>query len=334
MIFHTIVWYKLRMDLRGLTDKILHEKTQALVKSEREVTLQVLQHLREVERRSLFATLSYSSLFEYAVKELKYSESAALRRISSMRLLRELPELEKKVGSGSLALSTLSQAQSFFRQEKTQVAEKREILSTLENKSAREVERELLSRSSEPEKLVKERVRVVSATHTELKFLVEEDFMSEVQELRALLSHRLPNASLKELIAYALKQTLKELRPKEPKEKVVVKNQSIAPTLEAKRVAVQQVPTPPTSELKNTRYIQAEVKRQVWKRDQGQCSFKCQGRRCEAKHFLEFDHIKPFALGGEATVENLRLRCRTHNQWAALKIFGAKKISQYVPRLK
>lgn len=322
------------MDLRSLTDKSLHEKTQALVKNEREITLQVLQHLREVERRSLFATLSYSSLFEYAVKELKYSESAALRRISSMRLLRELPELEKKVESGALPLSTLSQAQSFFRQEKTQNLEKIEILSTLENKSAREVERELVSRSSEPEKLVKEKLRAVSATHTEVKFLVEEEFISELEELKAMLSHKMPNASLKELMAFALKQTLKELRPKEPKEKNSVDKQPAPPTSEAKQSSPQQQPTPPALVVKNTRYIPVEVKRQVWKRDQGQCSFNCGGKRCGAKHFLEFDHIKPFALGGEATAENLRLRCRTHNQLAAVGNYGAKKISQYLSRIR
>lgn len=106
------------MNLKSLSDQNLLENTSRLAQRERELTLEVLQHLREIERRMLFAKLSYSSLFEYAVKELRYSEGAAQRRISSMRLLKELPEIEAKVECGALSLCALSQARSFFRQEK------------------------------------------------------------------------------------------------------------------------------------------------------------------------------------------------------------------------
>lgn len=334
------------MNLRSLKDDILLEKIKILVKNERETTLQVLQHLREVERRHLFASLAYSSLFEYAVKELKYSESSAQRRISSMRLLKELPELERKVESGALPLSTLSQAQSFFRQEKTQASEKMQILCALEFKSAREVEKELMSRASEPEKLIKEKLRPVSATHTEIKFVAEEDFVNEIAELRALLSHKIPNASLKEVLSYTLKETLNRLRYKEPKIKKIIQQSSSRQSIvhesgERKNIEQhsigRQKATPPASALKsfqkNSRNIPTDVKRQVWARDRGQCSFKCMDKRCAAKHYLEFDHIKPFAMGGLPTVENLRLRCRTHNQLEALKSFGTKKISQFIPRM-
>ena len=73
-----------------------------------------------------------------------------------------------------------------------------------------------------------------------------------------------------------------------------------------------------------TRYIPAEVKRSVWQRDRGQCTFVGpEGRRCEARRFLEFDHVQEFARGGVASVEGLRLRCRAHNQYGAECTFGA-----------
>jgi hypothetical protein len=173
---------KSAMDLRSISDNVLLENMESTAGREREVTLtQALKLLREVDRRSLYLKLSYKNLFEYAVQELKYSEGSAQRRISTMRLLKELPELEKKLESGALPLSTLSQAQSFFNQEKTENSEKREILCSLENKSVREVQRELVSRSSEPEKLFKEKIRAVSLTHTEVKFLVEEELLAELR---------------------------------------------------------------------------------------------------------------------------------------------------------
>jgi hypothetical protein len=73
------------------------------------------------------------------------------------------------------------------------------------------------------------------------------------------------------------------------------------------------------------RHIPAPVKRTVWVRDGGQCTFASEsGRRCPARTRLEFDHIEEFARGGEATAEGIRLRCRAHNQFGAECTFGAE----------
>jgi hypothetical protein len=59
-------------------------------------------------------------------------------------------------------------------------------------------------------------------------------------------------------------------------------------------------------------------------RDQGQCTFvSADGTRCGASKFLEFDHVSPVALGGQATVDGMRLRCHAHNQYEAERVFGA-----------
>jgi hypothetical protein len=72
------------------------------------------------------------------------------------------------------------------------------------------------------------------------------------------------------------------------------------------------------------RYIPKGVRRAVHARDGARCTFVGQdGRRCEGRKFLEFDHVLPIARGGESSVENLRLRCRAHNQLEAERLFGA-----------
>jgi uncharacterized coiled-coil DUF342 family protein len=103
------------MKLSNLKDRELLSRTRALVQVERTTLTQVLHHLREIERRKLFSDLGYRSLFEYAVEELRYSEGQAGRRIQAMRLMREIPEMEKKVESGSLSLSNVSQAVGMFQ---------------------------------------------------------------------------------------------------------------------------------------------------------------------------------------------------------------------------
>jgi len=72
------------------------------------------------------------------------------------------------------------------------------------------------------------------------------------------------------------------------------------------------------------RHIPAHVKRAVVERDGGRCTFVGEGgHRCGAVARVEFDHVDPVAIGGEATVDNIRLRCRAHNQYEAERIFGA-----------
>jgi len=65
------------------------------------------------------------------------------------------------------------------------------------------------------------------------------------------------------------------------------------------------------------------VRRVVWARDEGRCAYVSpQGRRCEERTFLEFHHRLPHGKRGEATVDNIALRCRRHNQYEADLVFG------------
>jgi hypothetical protein len=76
----------------------------------------------------------------------------------------------------------------------------------------------------------------------------------------------------------------------------------------------------------DSRTIPAPVKRAVCRRDGEQCAYVApSGRRCIARGFLEFHHRKPYEVGGEATVENIELRCRSHNQYEADVFFAASR---------
>ncbi|MPY89088.1 MAG: hypothetical protein GEU99_14315 [Luteitalea sp.] len=72
-----------------------------------------------------------------------------------------------------------------------------------------------------------------------------------------------------------------------------------------------------------SRHIPADVKRRVWARDGGQCAFvSASGHRCTERGFLEYHHRVPYAAGGDASVENISLRCRRHNAHEAEPVFG------------
>ena len=78
--------------IKQLSNKELLSKTKLLVQKERNIHIQVLRHLAEIDSRRLyFQDMASSSLFDYAVRELGYSEGAAYRRIKAMKLCRDLP---------------------------------------------------------------------------------------------------------------------------------------------------------------------------------------------------------------------------------------------------
>jgi len=66
-----------------------------------------------------------------------------------------------------------------------------------------------------------------------------------------------------------------------------------------------------------------KTKREVWQRDQGRCAYSSANRRCTETAFLEFHHVVPYVDRGAATAENIELRCRSHNQYEALLLFGS-----------
>ena len=73
----------------------------------------------------------------------------------------------------------------------------------------------------------------------------------------------------------------------------------------------------PPHRARRSRYIPAPVRREVWRRDGGCCSYvdPHSGRRCGSRFLLELDHIVPFALGGSAEPGNLRAYCAAHNRF-------------------
>jgi 5-methylcytosine-specific restriction endonuclease McrA len=66
------------------------------------------------------------------------------------------------------------------------------------------------------------------------------------------------------------------------------------------------------------RYIPKEIRRAVYDRDRGRCTYQDPrtGRRCSSPR-VQFHHIKPWSMGGDHSVDNLTLRCKAHNDLAA-----------------
>ena len=103
----------------ALSDDRLLERAKELSGIEHHLEVVVIDHLREIHKRRLYLRSGFSSLFDYAVRELGYSDAAAWRRIKAMRLCAEVEGVRERLRNGTMTLNAAAQLQNAFdRQER------------------------------------------------------------------------------------------------------------------------------------------------------------------------------------------------------------------------
>ncbi len=304
---------------------------RSLVKEERQITREILDHIGEVARRRLYADLGYSSIFDWLVKDLGYSESAAYRRMQAARILQAVPEAASKLESGELGLTVLSKVQTLIRAdekrtgEKMSVQEKSVILAKVESCSGREAEFRLATYFPDlAAEAVKEKVRVVSDDQVSVQVTFTREQFEKLKRIQELMSHTDIDATNATLLEVAMDAFLEK---KDPLKKVVRSRLTQSDTAaEVKSDAGSKSAKPP----KEAENVRPSTRNQVLRKSEGQCEYRSpDGRRCESRHLLEVDHIHARVLGGTNSPENLRALCRTHNLLMAEKTFGRAKIEFY-----
>ena len=147
-------------------------------------------------------------------------------------------------------------------------------------------------------------VAPLSPERYRLQLTIGEEAHDDLRCLQDLMRREIPDGDPAVIVARALKLLRQEV--------------------ERKAFAATSKPRPGRAPRPGSRHIPANVARAVWRRDAGQCAFvAADGRRCTERSYIEYHHAHvPYALGGEATVENISLRCRDHNVYESERIFG------------
>ena len=331
-----------RYSLSHLSDDSLLHGLAALVAQDRVTTAELLAHLAEVDERKLFVPAGYPSMFLYCVQELRLSEDAAAKRIQAARAARRFPAIFEALAQGRLHLTAVGLLAPHLVEETAA-----ELLGAAAGRTKAEIERLLAERFPKSDLLawvtampaaapavanehapahvddpqvvgnsaadvprlapgvaIRAGVTPLSSRSYALQATIDpetQDYLRRAQELLG--------AQVSGDIAQVLKLALKELVTR----------------LEKRKFAATDRPRPARPRTgSNTRSIPAQVRRAVWKRDMGQCTFENErGGRCPARTGLEFDHVLEVARGGQASVPNLRLRCHAHNQLEAERTFGS-----------
>lgn len=323
--------------IKKLSNLVLMDQTFMLVKEERRIGVGILNRLREISCRKLHLELGYSSLFSFVVGDLKYPEATAYRLVNAMQLMLVLPEVEEKIKQGSLSVSTASQVQSYIKAQSREnavqfaIKEKKEILQAVEGQSSRMTEKILASfHPAHPLKSAEEKVCPVANDQTIIQFVASDDLMKKLSRIKDLTAHQNWNPSYAELFQKLAEFYLEKNDPllkAERQKQREKKDESSCREEQLKNTdAVNELPTLEVKINKQTRYIEAKVRREVLINDQFQCTFvsKITGKRCGETKGLQLDHSLPFALGGSNQSTNLKTLCASHNRWAGEKIFGKR----------
>ena len=333
----------------ALSDHDLLARLDALADNERGASAELVAHLAALDARpALYAEQGFGSLFSYCTQALRLSEDAACNRIEAARSCRRFPVILELLDSGALSLTSVRLLRPHLTPENHQV-----VLAKASGRARREIEvliaalaprpdltssvRKLPVRTatdpvaggpglssatlatlppsqpaaiSAPPALRPPARPVVQATAPEryrVQFTVGKETHEKLRRLQALLRREIPDGDPGAIFDRALTLLL---------EKVEKTKMGVA----AKPLA-QPVIRPGTDSggtVSASRVMPRSVRRTVWKRDGGQCAFVAStGRRCTERAYLELHHIQPYAEQGPATVENISLRCRRHNQYEA-----------------
>jgi hypothetical protein len=313
---------------RSLSNSELLRKTKSLVEAERRITLELIECLEVISTRMLYAELGFGSLFEFCTRHLGLSEGSAHRRISAMRLARDVPQVKEQIRSGGLSLSNAAKIQVATSRvlkaapKAIQQKRKSEIVESCLGLSQSKCETTLLTEFPELREahLYTERQRQVNQALTELKLVVTSEFNKKLERLLRLVSHTNPHQSIIQLFERLIEKELQQLEKKRGLGANLLSTTPITQTQYQPSYPVAVKQDVMNVAESRSRSIPAATRKLVWSQAQGQCQYP----GCGSTYQLEIEHKVPFAKGGTHELQNLTLYCRTHNQLMLRRHFGLR----------
>jgi hypothetical protein len=334
----------------SLSDHDLLARVSVLAGNERDASVELVAHLAVLDARpALFAAAGHGSLFTYCTEVLRLSEDATCNRIQAARACRDFPMILDLLASGTMSLTSVRMLRPHLTPDNHEA-----VLARASGRSRREIEAliaELAPRpdvpssvrrlptatsaptlapaapspappaeaatvaspepavpASSPPPLPTTRRPIIETTSPEryrVQFTIGKESHDKLRRLQALLRREIPDGDPGAIFDRAVTLLLEKVE----KRKL--------------GAAAKPRPGPIRPGTDRRRDVPSHVQRAVSQRDGSQCAFVSKGgRRCTERTFLEFHHIVPYARGGLATVENISLRCRRHNQYEADLVFG------------
>ena len=325
-------------------------QTRELVRTSHGVEAELLVHLGEIDERRLYLDWSFSSMFAFCVAELNFSEDVAFNRINVARAARQMPAILEALRAGRIHMAGLRVLAPHLSAENHE-----EVLAEAAGKSKRQIE-ELVARrwpqppaptvvrklpdrrdpateapifmlaaavpapvqpsapfAAQPARATPSRpqerpgiLTPLAADTFKFQFTASRACHDKLRQAQDLLRHRVPDRDVATIVERALEALIEK-----------VMKERFAQGCKARRKQTVANGGP------QSRHIPASIKREVFERDGGRCTFSDEhARRCVETSALEFDHVDGFARTHVHEADRIRLLCRAHNQHAAEQMYG------------
>ncbi|MET0555991.1 MAG: HNH endonuclease [Vicinamibacteria bacterium] len=278
-------------------DRALAARAQALAARAREAVAALAACVDAIEARDLHLAHGHSSLFAYCRDALALSEHDAYCVVAAARASRRFPAVLGLLADGGLTLTTAKLLAPHLTP-----ANVDRVLRAARGKRRAQVEEIVAGlvppQEAPPElrRLTAPVVRPTAADRFRLQVTIGAAAVEKLRCAQDLLRHVDPRGDEAAVVERALAALVSELA--------------------RRKFAATAQPHASAAPADGSRHVPADVKRAVFVRDLGRCAFvAASGRRCDTRGFLEFHHVRPFADGGGATIGNIQLRCRRHNDY-------------------
>jgi hypothetical protein len=325
----------LLVHIAGLTSAEVMAELVREVATERAASARVLAWLAEVERRRLYLELGYSSLFAFCLGALGFSEDETCNRTGAVRAVLEYPEVLAMLEARTITMTTARLLYPHLKQQ----ADPMSVLRSAAGRSRREVEVLIATLSPQPDaptvlrreaapravpgpaapttaieeaptptpvpvpqvpRCTATTVAPLAPERYRLQVTISGDAVEKLRLAQDMMSHSLSGGDVSGVLERALDALLEELA--------------------RRRFAATDSPHAQEPGTEGARTLPAAVRREVWTRDLGRCTFVgTGGHRCEERRLVQFHHEIPFCHGGPATTANIRLLCAAHNRLEAEK---------------
>lgn len=276
-------------------EQYLLARLQELVSIERMALSEILQHLQVIQDTRLYAKIGFCSLKKYMIKKLKYSSSAADRRVKALKLTQQVPEAKVLIEKGELNLSLVDKLQTVLKGESSEI--KKSAMAQIKNQTVDQAIGTLFEMFPDKVRIPKNSRRRVSSGQVMFSITVDNATADKIEQLQAWTKK------------YDLSELLTSI--------VAIAHNSTNPL---------NVKARSSRGSKNPRTIPAAVKREIYQRAKGKCEYL----GCNSIHNLEYDHRKPVSQGGSNEKTNLRLLCKSHNQLLGMQILGRRVMQKYL----
>jgi 5-methylcytosine-specific restriction endonuclease McrA len=318
-----------------MSDADLLHHVDRLRRDELATTVSLIAALAEVERRLLYLSQGYNSLYVYCRNHLRLSEFEAYLRMQVARASVAYPIIIDMLADERLTLTSVAILAKYLNTDNYL-----EVLGAAAHKTKCEVLELVATLHPQPEaasaiwqcrtisptdavssgdfaaspcemspsvastEVAAARTTFERSGFTQLSpdrfrvvVTISRESFEVFRRLQEISRHVIPNGDPALIFDRALRCSLRDM--------------------ERRRTAQTERPHRFVPCDSGSRYVPAHVRRAVWSRDGGQCAFVGPTGRCVERGFLEFHHVVPYAEGGPTTAGNLQLRCRAHNAFEA-----------------